>query len=554
MAMASPQLSEREVVLGLAILLPLLGLGLGFCRGGKPRAPRARTMSFGSGYMSVGSWPRDIKMSDPIITAFLFLDGVPKQAALEEACSKMLHYHNFSSLPVRRRWSYSTRFEWSDIEVQPSDLITWAKAAGSASVLAEMDRVKDAPLRQETADGRVLPMWGIHVIENTGEEEAGFGTVVALRVHHTLGDGMSMVAVARAVLEAVGGGQVGMASGGGDGGKSPADAVVKSANRGLLNFSAAEILRGIQQVIVLSVFAGPDSPLPFGHFEAPHTGGGAAAAHRPHEGWLFGVVKRGAFSGRRRTVMLPDIPLSLIKKIKDASATTVNDVVMTLVAGCARRYSEANGASSDSFGRAGFKSRGLLPVALPRQSPSSRGALCNKWAFVSMDLSVDEPDPASRLQKIKATTIALKRSPTAVLQYLFQTYAMPHLPLWVCREMVHGALAGHTVTVSNVPGPQEPVKFAGVGLKSVHFAYSNIMPQVGAVSLDGKMAINFVVDPLSVPDSHTLSTHFLDELDALAEGVGVGAEISGELSDVRTQATALAVVMEGALNAPAASS
>lgn len=64
-------------------------------------------------------------------------------------------------------------------------------------------------------------------------------------MHHTLGDGMSMVAVGQAVLEAVGGGQVGMALGGGDGGggggKSPADAVVKSANRGLLNFSAAEV-------------------------------------------------------------------------------------------------------------------------------------------------------------------------------------------------------------------------------------------------------------------------------------------------------------------------
>ena len=75
--------------------------------------------------------------------------------------------------------------------------------------------------------------------------------------------------------------------------------------------------------------------------------------------------------------------------------------------------------------------------------------------------------------------------------------------------------------------------------------------QVGAVSLDGKMAINFVVDPLSVPDSHTLSTHFLDELDALAAAIGV--EISGELSEIRTQADALAAVMEAALTAPAAS-
>ncbi|CAM9881371.1 unnamed protein product, partial [Hapterophycus canaliculatus] len=129
-------------------------------------------MSFSSGYMSIGSWPSDIKMSDPIITAFMFLDGTPQKAKIEEACSKMLqHYHNFKSLPMRRRWSYYTRFEWREIEVHPSDVITWTKAEGSAAVLAEMDRVKDAPLRQTGVDGRDLPLWGMHVIENTGDEE-----------------------------------------------------------------------------------------------------------------------------------------------------------------------------------------------------------------------------------------------------------------------------------------------------------------------------------------------------------------------------------------------
>lgn len=88
----------------------------------------------------------------------------------------------------------------------------------------------------------------------------------------------------------------------------------------IITHNTPQILRGIRDVINLSVFAGPDSPLPFGHFEAPLNGGGAAAAHRPHEGWLFGMIKRGAFSGRRRTVMLPDIPLPLIKKIKVAAA------------------------------------------------------------------------------------------------------------------------------------------------------------------------------------------------------------------------------------------
>ncbi|CAM9245381.1 unnamed protein product [Hapterophycus canaliculatus] len=155
---------------------------------------------------------------------------------------------------------------------------------------------------------------------------------------------------------------------------------------------------------------------------------------------------------------------------------------MSLISGCIRRYSEAEGAASDSFGTPGFKSRALIPVALPRPSPSSGTAiLCNKW------------------------------------------------------------------TVSNVPGPQESVKIAGVGLRSVHFAFSNIMPQVGVVSLDGKMAINFVIDPISVPDSLSLSTHFLGELEALVGALGL--EVSGEISALKAEADALAGVMKAALSA-----
>ncbi|CAM9188554.1 unnamed protein product [Ectocarpus sp. 12 AP-2014] len=539
------QFGEREAVLALAIALPLGALVLGFCKGRRSRS-RGRSMSFGSGYMSIGSWPEDIKMNDPIITAFMFLDEVPKLADLEEVCSKVLRHENFKALPVRRAWSYSTRFEWRDIEVKPSEVITSVKAKGSAAVLAEMDRVKDAPLRQATFDGRELPLWGLHLIENTAEGEAGVGAaVLALRVHHTLGDGMSMVGVSRSVLETAGGGELGA----GLNGSSAAEAVVKPANRGLSNFSAGKILKGIRDVIVLSS-AGPDTPLPFGHFEAPLKGG-AAAAHPTREGFfrsLFGP-KRGSFSGRRRTVLLPDIPLTLVKKMKDVSGTTVNDVVMTIIGGCIRRYSLANGdAAGNSIGGPGFRSRALIPVALPRSSSPSGAILCNKWAFVSMNLSMDEADAATRLQELKATTTAIKTSPTPGLQYLMQSHIMPHLPLWLCREMVHGALATHTVTVSNVPGPQEPVRLAGVGMKRIHFAFSNIMPQVGVVSLDGKISINFVVDPISVPDSFSLSAHFLDELEALAAGLGV--EISGDMSALRTQADELTRVMEAALTAP----
>lgn len=71
--------------------------------------------------------------------------------------------------------------------------------------------------------------------------------MIAFRVHHTLGDGMSFVAVGRAVLEGEGaaaaGGPVETTLGGGtsSSSSSPADAVVRQAHRGLGNFSVAKV-------------------------------------------------------------------------------------------------------------------------------------------------------------------------------------------------------------------------------------------------------------------------------------------------------------------------
>lgn len=56
------------------------------------------------------------------------------------------------------------------------------------------------------------------------------------------------------------------------------------------------------------------------------------------------------------------------------------------------------------------------------------------------------------------------------------------------------------------------------------------------------IAINFVVDPVSVPNSETLALHFVAEIEALAEALGT--EVSAELSALRAEADVLMGVME----------
>ena len=62
-----------------------------------------------------------------------------------------------------------------------------------------------------------------------------------------------------------------------------------------------------------------------------------------------------------------------------------------------------------------------------------------------MNLSVDEANPAERVRRIKVATADVKNRITAGLQYLTQSYFMPLLSLWMCREIAHNILATHTV-------------------------------------------------------------------------------------------------------------
>ena len=68
---------------------------------------------------------------------------------------------------------------------------------------------------------------------------------------------------------------------------------------------------------------------------------------------------------------------------------------------------------------------------------------------------------------------------------------------------------------------------------------------MGVVSLDGVIAVNFVVDPLSVPRSETLPDHFLAELEALAEAAWIDCHT--EIDACKVEAAALVDVMQAAV-------
>lgn len=71
--------------------------------------------------------------------------------------------------------------------------------------------------------------------------------------------------------------------------------------------------------------------------------------------------------------------------------------------------------------------------------------------------------------------------------------------------------------------------------------------QVGVVSLDGMIATNFTIDPVSIPDCAKLPSFFLAELTALAAQLGIDG--AAELAEAEKESLRLAAIMAAAHSA-----
>jgi WS/DGAT C-terminal domain len=130
---------------------------------------------------------------------------------------------------------------------------------------------------------------------------------------------------------------------------------------------------------------------------------------------------------------------------------TVNDAVLTVVAGGLRRWLEAQ---HGHLGRVRVK----VPVSLhtPSPEPSDEGAEPgNRDSFFCLDLPLEPADPLERLDSIRRATAVRKQGHDAQqLDALTRELArVPPLRRFAERALAHSR--SFALNVSNVPGPAD---------------------------------------------------------------------------------------------------
>jgi diacylglycerol O-acyltransferase len=247
--------------------------------------------------------------------------------------------------------------------------------------------------------------------------------------------------------------------------------------------------------------------------------------------------------GRHRRFAIQRIPLADVKQVKDAFGTTVNDVVLAIVADATGRYLRHLGERTNKVWL-----RAMVPVST--RTASEQHHLGNRVVSVFVDLPMEELDPVERLRICHDAMSEVKSSHAAVgAGFLLGLgdFAPPTIHAMAARVAVNARLFNFLVT--NVPGPQLPIYCLGARLLGA-FPFTPLAANhsygVGVTSIDGWMNVGFTADYDALPDIEVVTGLLVDALaELLASADAVRARRgSGRRSD-RTDGTAGRDASEG---------
>ena len=331
---------------------------------------------------------------------------------------------------------------------------------------------------------RSRPLWDIYLIDGYGS-----GMAMMFRIHHCIADGIALSRVLLSLTDAMP-----------DVGIEPARD--NASRRGRVGAIAAPVKAGVQ-------LAGAGLQEGFGILAHPASeltalsAGARALAKLLITGPDTKTMLSEKLGVARRVTWSEPMPLQDVKKIGEATGTTVNDVLVAAITGALHSYLSAHDSLVDEI-------RVLVPFNLrPLDQPLPR-ELGNRFGFAYLTLPVGLADAAGRLAEVHRRMDAIKRSPESALSYgILETIGMT--PLQIEQQLLNVFTQKFSAVLTNVPGPSEPLSLAGSKLAGVVFwvpAAGTIGMGISIFSYSGGVIVGLQVDPRLVPDPEAILAEY----------------------------------------------
>ncbi len=343
---------------------------------------------------------------------------------------------------------------------------------------------------------RSKPLWDVYLIDGYGA-----GMALVARMHHSIADG---IALARVLLS--------MTDDQPDAGIAPEppranghrriDGLMRPVNTGM----------HLAQDVMHEGFALLSHPLPELHDLAAHAVTDARALRKllltPAE---RDSALRGELGVRQKVAWIDQVALADVKAIGRATDTTVNDVLVAATTGALRRYLAERGTPLDEL-------RAMVPFNLrPLDQPLPR-SLGNRFGLVYLNMPVGLKGPRQRLDEVHRRMDSIKHSSEGAMMYgILGVIGLT--PPQIEQRLVDLFASKTSLVLTNVPGPDQPVYFAGTKVAGV----IPWVPGGGTISLglsmfsyNGTVTIGVRADAGVVPQPEAILVAFQQELADLA--------------------------------------
>ncbi|HEX7642163.1 MAG TPA: wax ester/triacylglycerol synthase family O-acyltransferase [Burkholderiaceae bacterium] len=358
------------------------------------------------------------------------------------------------------------------------------------------------------------PLWQMHVVDNCVGEDGGVRQAVIIRIHHCIADGIALVGVLLSMFDAVRD-----APDEEDDESEEAAPIADEDNP--WNELLQPVTRTTIQAINLStsmmtkyLWAMAESNRMIARFaEMAQVGGKLTqdavklvAMSEDSRTRLKGVPQ-----GAKRVAWSEPLPLAEIKAVGKVFGASINDVLMSSVAGAIGAYLREKGDKVP----ADTELRAMVPVNLRKSS--RREKLGNAFGLVPLVLPVGIENPLARLAEVHARMDELKGGYQALVA-MAVLGVLGATPKQVQNEIQNYFARKATAVMSNVPGPQAPLYLAGSRLDQIMFwvpQSGDIGVGVSILSYNGGVQFGIVVDAAIADDPEQIIERFAPEFDKL---------------------------------------
>ena len=213
-------------------------------------------------------------------------------------------------------------------------------------------------------------------------------------------------------------------------------------------------------------------------------------------------------------------PVEDLLRVKRGFGVKLNDVVLAVCAGGVREFLREHGEQA-------MRLKTMVPVNVRGSQAAAR--LGNRISFMFVDLPCDEPDAVRRLREIHMATSERKRNQEAEgADDVMRALGFAPMPVQRLASRLVASPRAFNLTVSNIPGPREPLYMLGCELAEAypvvpiadHHALS-----IGVTTVGESAHFGLYADPESLPDGDRLAAAIDRSIDELTEAeTRAGAE------------------------------